>query len=185
MTDSRCQHVIMLASAAGCTAADVGCSTQKPRYAGAAAVRPSGFPRASASDRGTTPLPIERDVASRDHGRPRRREPDDFRLGARIVVVLVAIGGAGSTRPRRRTWVAGNVEKLTRCCLKGRICSTEYRACHEITSGRASSNIGNGVAAIWSLANSTRPRSNSPRRKRRGSPRRRGSKAQCHWSKWI
>jgi len=63
--------------------------------------------------------------------------------------------------------------------------SAEYRACHQIASSRASSSIGNGVTAIRSPANSARPRSNSPRRKRRGSPRQRGSKAQCHWSKRI
>jgi len=34
----------MSASAAGRTASDVGCSTQKPRHAGAVAVRSSGFP---------------------------------------------------------------------------------------------------------------------------------------------
>jgi len=74
---------------------------------------------------------------------------------------------------------------LTRCCLKGRIYSAEYRSCNEIRSGRASRNIGNGATAIRSPAKSARPRSNSPRRKRRGFPRRRGSKAQCHRSKWT
>jgi len=51
MTGSRYQHVILLASPAGCTASGVGASTKKPRHAGAVAVRSSGFPRAAAPGR--------------------------------------------------------------------------------------------------------------------------------------